>query len=68
MLRWQRTLRSRAGLRGVVMEDISHLILSDLAFTLERWRVPSYDIWEEDLGHHYYTLNVSAAALREGAC
>jgi glucoamylase len=71
MLRWERTLRARTdprgGSRGGVIEDVSRLILSDLAFTLERWRVPSYDIWEEDLGHHYYTLNVSAAALREGA-
>jgi glucoamylase len=67
MLRWARTVRPRAASAGVVMEDVSRLILSDLAFTVERWRVPSYDIWEEDLGHHYYTLRVSAAALREGA-
>ncbi len=67
MLRWIRTVRSHAGSKGVVMDDVARLILSDLAFTIERWRVPSYDIWEEDLGHHYYTLRVSAAALSEGS-
>jgi glucoamylase len=30
-------------------------------------REPSLDIWEEELGHHYFTLRVSAAALEEGA-
>jgi glucoamylase len=67
MLRWARTLRSRAGASVVAIADVSRLIRSDLTFTAERWRVPSYDIWEEDLGHHYYTLRVSAAALNEGA-
>ena len=27
------------------------------------WPTPSYDIWEEDLGLHYYTLCTAAAAL-----
>ena len=27
------------------------------------WREPSFDIWEEESGQHYYTLCVSAAAL-----
>ena len=31
------------------------------------WREPSYDIREQKIGHHYYTLRVSAAALTEGA-
>lgn len=43
------------------------LLLADLAFTLRHWREPSFDIWEEDRGRHYYTLRVSAAALDEGA-
>jgi len=46
---------------------ISKLVRSDLAFTFAHWREPSYDIWEEESGQHYYTLCVSAAALREGA-
>jgi glucoamylase len=43
------------------------LIGADLAFTLKHWREPSFDIWEEESGRHYYTLCVSAAALSEGA-
>jgi glucoamylase len=35
--------------------------------TAARWREPSLDIWEEELGLHYFTLRVSAAALNEGA-
>jgi glucoamylase len=47
--------------------EAADLILTDLAFTLNHWRKPSYDIWEEESGQHYYTLCVSAAALSEGA-
>jgi glucoamylase len=43
------------------------LVRSDLEFTFAHWREPSFDIWEEESGLHYYTLCVSAAALREGA-
>ena len=46
---------------------MSKLVRSDLAFTFAHWREPSFDIWEEESGQHYYTLCVSAAALREGA-
>lgn len=47
--------------------ELAALIRSDLGFTLRHWRVPSNDIWEEECGHHYYTLRVSAAALAAGA-
>jgi glucoamylase len=30
-------------------------------------RQPCFDIWEEEIGLHYYTLSVSEAALVEGA-
>src|SRR3546814_9213828 len=43
------------------------LIHDDLAFTFKSWRAPSFDIWEEEQGQHYYTLRVSAAALEAGA-
>jgi glucoamylase len=43
------------------------LLLRDLAFTLERWRAPSFDIWEEELGRHYYTQLVQCEALAQGA-
>jgi glucoamylase len=63
VLRWVRGHSFESELRGLV----SRLVRSDLEFTLAHWREPSFDIWEEDSGLHYYTLCVSAAALREGA-
>jgi glucoamylase len=43
------------------------LLRADLSFTLEHWRAPCFDIWEEESGAHYYTLRVAAAALEAGA-
>ena len=50
-----------------VTAEASTLLQRDLDFTARHWRDPSFDIWEEESGHHYYTLHVSAAALNEGA-
>jgi len=63
VLRWARDVSSDAELR----EDAAALIRADIAFTRGRWRIPSFDIWEEEKGSHYYTLRVAAAALEEGA-
>jgi glucoamylase len=63
VLRWVRSHSLDSDLRALV----SRLVRSDLAFTFAHWREPSFDIWEEESGLHYYTLCVSAAALREGA-
>jgi glucoamylase len=62
-------LRWAAGgqLDAPLLAEVSALIRFDLDFTLRHWREPSYDIWEEESGQHYYTLRVSAAALGEGA-
>lgn len=79
--RWARpqhdgpALRALAMLRWVAggqldapsLEDAAALIRLDLDFTLRHWREPSFDIWEEDNRHHYYTVRVGAAALAEGA-
>ena len=43
------------------------LIEADLAFTYRHWIEPSFDIWEEELGHHYYTRLIQHAALADGA-
>jgi glucoamylase len=48
-------------------ELISRLVRSDLAFTFANWRLPAFDVWEEENGLHYHTLCVSAAALDAGA-
>jgi glucoamylase len=67
--RWLRTLDGRPteALREETLADAARLLRTDLALTAVHWREPSLDIWEEELGHHYYTLRVAAAALNEGA-
>lgn len=39
----------------------------DLEYISHAWQKPSYDIWEEVKGTHFYTLMVTRRALREGA-
>ena len=59
-------------IRDVPLDDplgaaAAQLVRADIAFTRNRWRLPSVDIWEEEKGHHYYTLRVAAEALAESA-
>jgi glucoamylase len=63
VLRWARDVR----LDPALAEAVAALVSADLQFTRESWPIPSIDIWEEEKGHHYYTLRVAAAALAEGA-
>jgi len=63
LLRWERSARLDARVRS----EAADLIRADLAFAAEHWRQPSFDIWEEERGRHYYTLCVAGAALDEGA-
>jgi len=63
LMRWARSAPLEAPLRA----DLSALIRADLEFIARYWREPSFDIWEEEKGLHYYTLCVAAAALQEGA-
>jgi glucoamylase len=58
LLRW---------MRSASPPDLPALLRSDLAFTARHWREPSFDIWEEEQGLHYYTVCVAAAALEQGA-
>jgi glucoamylase len=62
-LRWLRDV----SLDGELAARVAALARADIAFTRGCWRAPSVDIWEEEKGHHYYTLRVAAAALQEGA-
>jgi glucoamylase len=64
VLRWVRGVDLRS---AELATQAAALIRADIAFTRGRWRIPSVDIWEEEKGHHYYTLRVAAAALEEGA-
>jgi glucoamylase len=68
VLRWLRTLRSQRASETVPanLADAERLLRVDLALTAAHWRKPSVDIWEEELGHHYFTMRVSAAALHGG--
>lgn len=63
MLGWAKS----PGFRPRDPDAVADLIQHDLDCTFRLWRGPSYDIWEEEVGHHFYTLCVSAVALSEGA-
>jgi glucoamylase len=55
------------GLDDATRGSMRALILIDLGFIVRHWREPCFDIWEEELGHHYYTRLVHHAALADGA-
>jgi glucoamylase len=72
VLRWLPTLRKQRArapetVSADTLADAERLLRIDLALTAVHWREPSLDIWEEELGHHYFTMRVAAAALTEGA-
>ena len=54
-----------SSLEPALRASASRLLQADLDYTRAFWHDPSYDIWEEDLGLHYYTLCTAAAALDE---
>lgn len=43
------------------------LIKRDLEYVSLNWRLPSYDLWEEVKGTHFYTLAVQRKSLLTGA-
>jgi len=45
---------------------LQKLIRQDLTFVARHWREASYDLWEEELGGHYYTRLVHLGALVHG--
>ncbi len=79
--RWARPQADGPALRVLAMLDwrsavsgpdetlgaMRDLVIGDLDFTLAYAKRPSYDIWEEESGFHYYTLLVQAEALAQGA-
>ncbi|CAM5762425.1 glucan 1,4-alpha-glucosidase [Labrys miyagiensis] len=64
VLRW---VKCRGPFGGLHDDAVSELLDEDIRFVLAHWREPSYDIWEEEKAHHYYTLRIQCAALEEGA-
>ncbi|SFK12159.1 glycoside hydrolase family 15 protein [Methylocapsa palsarum] len=80
IIKWSRpqhdgpALRALAVLRfarlAVAQEDetrrlMAALIARDIDFILAHWREASFDIWEEELGEHYYTRLAQCAALSD---
>lgn len=43
------------------------VIKKDLEYVAYHWREPSFDLWEEEKGMHFYTLLSQHTALQEGA-
>ncbi|KAJ1978482.1 hypothetical protein H4R34_003192, partial [Dimargaris verticillata] len=43
------------------------VIKRDLEYTAHHWQDPSFDIWEEVSGHHFFNRMVSRKAMRDGA-
>jgi glucoamylase len=50
---------------GVLPAD--SIIKKDLEYTAHHWSEPSFDLWEEEKGMHFYTLLAQHTALQEGA-
>jgi glucoamylase len=55
------------GLDDGLRASMRALIETDLGFIVRHWREPCFDIWEEELGYHYYTRLIHHAALADGA-
>ncbi len=50
---------SELGLDGILKRDLDYIS--------DNWKKPSWDLWEEVLGDHFYTRMVQRRALLEGA-
>lgn len=60
--------------RGIIASQLydgkfpsSSLIKRDLEYVANNWKKPSWDVWEEVLGDHFYTRMVQRRALLDGA-
>ena len=64
LLRWQRQCPHLDTSIQIIMRK---LVNADLGYTLAHAQWPSFDIWEEEIGFHYYTRLVQTEALTQGA-
>lgn len=64
LARWR---TAKPGLEATLQAAMLELAASDLDFIRTRAHEPSFDIWEEECGYHYYTQLVQAEALARGA-
>jgi glucoamylase len=80
MIRWPRPQHDGPALRALTIlrywplhlppamrPIMRELLRIDLDFTERHWREPCIDIWEEELGFHFYTRLMQHAALAAGA-
>jgi len=81
ILKWSRPQHDGPALRAVALmrlwpldafdddarASMRKLLLADLRFVFRNWREPCFDMWEEELGHHYATRLLDHAALADGA-
>lgn len=67
LLRWMPALRAGGDAGAALRPALERLLRHDLGLAATHWRDDSYDIWEEELGRHYYTLRVAAGAMRSAA-
>jgi glucoamylase len=63
----QAWLRDVPQLSSVIQARTRALVEADLRFTLQQAAAPSFDIWEEECGQHYYHRLLQAQACRQGA-
>lgn len=47
--------------------EAAPLLHSDIGFLLNHASQPDFDMWEEERGHNYYSLRLSATALEQAA-
>jgi glucoamylase len=73
MIKFSRILLSE-GHQDYVIKNLYHgvipadsVIKKDLEYVAHHWREPSFDLWEEESGLHFYTLLSQHTALAEGA-
>jgi glucoamylase len=48
-------------------ESVQQVLQKDLQYTVQHWREPSFDLWEEVRGTHFYTRLMQYRALQAGA-
>ncbi len=73
MIKFARLLL-KSGESDYVLKKLYHgtlpansVIKKDLEYVAHQWSAPSFDLWEEEKGMHFYTLLSQHTALQEGA-
>jgi glucoamylase len=65
LARWRK--KAKPDLDRTLQAALLELVAGDLDFIRSQANARSFDIWEEELGYHYYTQLAQAEALARGA-